>query len=400
MVHISLRSCNTPPSPIRRLSYLASAAEQKGVTPFYLNIGQPDVRCPQAFSDGVARFASSHISYAPSEGLYELRAEWARWVNTILDVDTSPERYLITMGASEGLVFLFTACCDPGDEVLTFDPTYANYLGFAAQTGVRLISLESSFEEEFAIPDDAIITKHLTSRTRAILLCNPNNPTGVLYDTSELTRLLELCRRHNLYLILDETYRELVFDGREPSSGISLASDDPHLVVLDSLSKRFSLCGARIGALYIPSPDLREKILYLAQARLSAPTIEQLAAIHMLKEVPASYLHDARKTYENRRDCMIHALENIEGVFCSRAQGAFYLLAKLPVEDAEHFARFLLQEYEQDGQTLFVAPAQGFYALPGKGRSEIRLAFVLEESSLRRAISVLQGGLAVYNAYS
>lgn len=398
MVHISLRSRNTPPSPIRRLSHLARGAVERGVVPYHLNIGQPDIACPEQFSEGMVRYATSHVTYAPSDGVPELREEWARWMNGTLGIQTSPERYLITMGASEGLVFLFTAVCDPGDEILTFDPTYANYLGFAAQTGVRLVALESSFEEEFALPDNSIITKHFTSRTRAILLCNPNNPTGILYDTSDIERLLNLCREHELYLIIDETYREIVFDGRPLSSGISIACDDPHLVVVDSLSKRFSLCGARIGALYVPHQELHQKLLYLAQARLSAATIEQLAASYMLREVPFNYLDEIRRVYQSRRDCMVEELRAVDGVSCSRSQGAFYLLANLPVENAEDFARFLLEEYSQDGRTLFVAPARGFYSVSGKGVSEIRLAYVLEEDSIRDAISILAGGLAAYDA--
>ncbi|MGA1192627.1 MAG: pyridoxal phosphate-dependent aminotransferase [Bdellovibrionota bacterium] len=396
MVYISLRSRNTPPSPIRRLSHLARGAVERGVIPYHLNIGQPDITCPEQFSEGIARYATSHIPYAPSDGLPDLRDEWARWIDGILGVQTSPERYLITMGASEGLEFLFTAVCYPGDEILTFDPTYANYLGFAAQTGVRLVSLESSFEEEFSLPENSIITKHLTSRTRAILLCNPNNPTGILYDKSDIERLLNLCREHELYLIMDETYREIVFDGRPLSSGISVACDDPHLVVVDSLSKRFSLCGARIGALYVPHAELRQKLLYLAQARLSAPIIAQHAATYMLREVSFEYLAEIRQVYQSRRNCMVEELRAIDGVSCSRSQGAFYLLVNLPVEDAEDFARFLLEEYEQDGRTLFVAPARGFYSVAGKGASEIRLAYVLEEPSIRDAISILKGGLAAY----
>lgn len=398
MIHLSTRSRNTPPSPIRRLAHLARSASAKGVEPYYLNIGQPDIHCPRLFSEGVAQNADIHVSYAPSEGIQVFREAWSAWMNKEHGIDTSPERYMVTMGASEGLVFLFTTCCDPSDEIIIFDPTYANYMGFAEQTGVRLVSLASAFEEGFQLPDTSVIRKHITSRTRAILLCNPNNPTGVLYGEEEVERLLDICHRYGLYLLLDETYREIVFDNKPVTSAMKIAPDDEHVIVIDSLSKRFSLCGARIGSLYVPSNGLREKILHLAQARLSAPTIEQLAATHMLKQIGDGYTAEVCATYQGRRDCLIRCLQKIPGVTCCEPSGAFYLLAKLPIEDAEHFASWMLSEYSQDGRTLFLSPARGFYSIPGMGEDEIRLAFVLEEKSLEHAMKVLEGGLEAYKS--
>lgn len=398
MIHLSARSRNTPASPIRRLTPLARAAQEKGVTPYYLNIGQPDLECPSSFGDGIRMHVGTHVTYAPSEGYPEFREAWAEWVNKELGIKTPVERYLVTVGASEGLVFLFTAVCDPMDEIIIFDPTYANYMGFAEQTGVRLVSLASAFDDGFKLPDTAVIRKHITSRTRAILLCNPNNPTGVVYCEEEVQRLLDICHRYGLYLIVDETYRELVFDNRPISTALQFAADDPHVIVVDSLSKRFSLCGARIGTLYVPSDGLREKILHLAQARLAAPSLEQMAATHMLHQISDDYLSSVRSIYQSRRDALVSSLRKIEGVTCCEPSGAFYFLAKLPVGDAEKFARFMLSEYSQDDHTVFVAPARGFYSIPGMGEDEVRLAFVLDEERLKHAAEILEGGIKAFVA--
>ncbi|MCB0319899.1 MAG: pyridoxal phosphate-dependent aminotransferase [Bdellovibrionales bacterium] len=396
MIHLSNRSINTPPSPIRRLSHLAHQAVERGIETYHLNIGQPDLCCPPQFEEGLRLSEASYLPYAPSEGIPKFRRAWADWVNRTLGVQTKPEEYIVTMGASEGLVFLFTACCDPGDEIIVFDPTYANYMGFAAQSGVRLISLLSSLKDGFVIPDDEIIEKHVTSRTRAILFCNPNNPTGVTYDVTVVERLLNLCHRFGMILIMDETYRELVYDDVGVQTVLSLTTDDPHVVVVDSVSKRFSLCGSRIGTLFVPSEKLREKILHLAQARLSAPTLGQKAATHMLGLLQDSFIVDVRQIYQQRRDTLLSALEKVQGVESFRPTGAFYTLAKLPVEDAEDFATYLLRDFSYEGCTLFLAPARGFYSIPGVGQDEVRLAFVLEEHKLQRAIQILEAGLEAY----
>ncbi|MCI5064994.1 pyridoxal phosphate-dependent aminotransferase [bacterium] len=401
MVFLSERSRNTPPSPIRRLSRFAREAKARGVLPYALNIGQPDLECPASFQEGVLQAASRHIEYAPSEGFLSFREAWAEWCERELAVSTDPDHYLVTVGASEGLVFLFTTCCDPGDEIIIFDPTYANYMGFAEQTGVRLVSLSSRFEDGFQLPEPETIRKHITSRTRAILLCNPNNPTGVLYGEEEVQRLLDLCHRYGLYLLLDETYREIVYDQQPITSALKFATEDPHVVVVDSLSKRFSLCGARIGTLHVPSPELREKILSLAQARLAAPTLEQQAAEHMLRTLPPGSLEALRGCYQARRDCLLTALQekgSAAGISCCSPSGAFYLLAKLPVENAEEFARFLLTDYQHEGRTVFLSPAKGFYSIPGSGEDEVRIAFVLQEDSLRHAVEILVEGLSAYRS--
>lgn len=393
---LSARSRNTPPSPIRRLAHLAERAKERGVDVYHLNIGQPDIDCPESFREGIEKYSRVHVAYTASEGITRLRQCWCDLLNRTLDIHTAPHEFLVTMGASEGLVFVFTVCCDPGDEIITFDPTYANYLGFAEQSGVKLVPIESSFDQGFALPEDAAIDKKVGPRTRAVLLCNPSNPTGVYHSYEEVERLLQFCRERGLYLIVDETYRELVYDGLAPFSILQMAPHDERVVVVDSISKRFSLCGARIGFLRTVCKPLMEHMLHIAQARLAAPTIEQLATTHMLETLPENYLDQTRKKYEARRDCLCEGLDQIEGVSFYKPQGAFYLLARLPIENAEDFASFMLEQFQHGGKTVFFSPARGFYTTAARGQNEIRLAFVLEEASIRESMSLLDEGLKAY----
>lgn len=305
---------------------------------------------------------------------------------------------LVTVGASEALIFTFMVCSDPGDEILIFDPTYANYIGFSAISGVRLVPLPCSIERNFAIPSRAEIERFISPYTRAILLCNPNNPTGTVATDDELRMVLEVCRERDLYLIVDETYREFVYDGREPRTIFQLAGRDPRIVVVDSLSKRYSLCGARIGCMITWNEDLRRAAFHIAQARLAAPTIEQHAAAHMMMTISPDYVDRARAEYRARREAAVDALGQIPGVVVSSPEGGFYLLAKLPIPDAEDFAQFMLTDFSCDGATTFVAPAAGFYMRREDGLSTIRIAFVLNELDTREAIRVLAEGLKAYIA--
>jgi aspartate aminotransferase len=303
---------------------------------------------------------------------------------------------LITMGASEALIFSFMVCCDPGDEILVFDPTYANYIGFSAISGTRLVSLPCSIEDQFALPDVAEIERFISPYTRAVLLCNPNNPTGSVCSDEQLRMLIDLCRRHNLFLIVDETYREFVYDGATPRCIFELAPKDPRIIVIDSLSKRFSLCGARIGCMITWNSEVMQAALHIAQARLAAPTVEQEAAAYMLSRIGYGYLQEALAEYKSRRDSAVKALQQIEGVVTHAPRGGFYLLAKLPVDDAEDFANFMLTEFVCDGCTTFVAPAGGFYMHREAGKSTIRIAFVLNQADTTAAICVLGEGLKAY----
>jgi aspartate aminotransferase len=395
-IQLSHRAKKTPPSPIRRLAGLAQSAEERGAHVYRLNIGQPDLLSPPEFLEGIAQYREAVVAYETSQGNKGLVDEWCRSLNADYNIGITDQQMLITMGASEALIFSFMVTCDPGDEILIFDPTYANYIGFAATSGVRLVPLPCAIEEQFAIPTREEIERFVSPYTRAVLLCNPNNPTGAVCSDEELSMLIDLCRERGLYLIVDETYREFVYDGLKPRCIYQLAPKDPHIIVVDSLSKRFSLCGARIGSLITWNEEIRQGAFHIAQARLAAPTIEQHAAAHMLRVISPMYVERAHAEYVTRRDAAVDALSAIPGVVVSSPAGGFYLLAKLPVADAEDFASFMLTDFSYEGATTFVAPAAGFYMHRESGRSTIRIAFVLKEADTREAIRVLGEGLKEY----
>jgi aspartate aminotransferase len=396
-LQLSNRASKTPASPIRRLAGLAQQAEERGTRVYRLNIGQPDVAAPQEFFDGLRKFSSNQVAYESSRGNTDLLATWCDYINRDYQIGVSPLQMLITMGASEGLIFAFMVCCDPGDEILIFDPTYANYIGFAAISGVRLVPLPCSLEEGFSLPAAQDIERFVSPYTRAVLLCNPNNPTGTVASDEELQTLLKVCRDHDLFLIVDETYREFVFDGRKPRCIFELSGHDPRVIVVDSLSKRFSLCGARIGSLVTWNDELMQGALHIAQARLAAPTVEQLAAAHMLHTISGNYLTRAIAEYKSRRDTACAALSCLEGVEVHVPTGGFYLVAKLPVTDAEEFAMFLLNKFSWEGATTFVAPANGFYMHANAGREMIRIAFVLSKIDIEQAIVTLGEGIRAFS---
>lgn len=394
---LSTRAQKTPPSPIRKLAGMAQAASDRGLNVYRLNIGQPDLRSPEEFLSAVPKTLHPVVAYESSQGSLALRSAWSDYLNrSYPKLSCSADDLLITSGASEALIFAFMVCCDPGDEILIFDPTYANYIGFAAISGVRLVPLACPPESGRAVPSVEEIERYVSPYTRAILVCNPNNPTGSVCDDTELFRLLEICRREHLFLIVDETYREFVYDGLTPRCIFELAPRDPNVIVVDSLSKRFSLCGARIGALMTWNSGVMQAAFHIAQARLAAATIEQEAASVMLRSIDDSYISQARSEYLKRRDLAVGLLKKIPGVKPYVPRGGFYLLAELPVDDAEDFASFMLNDFEYQGATTFVAPAAGFYMLRASGRRVIRIAFVLNEDDMRKAIAVLAAGLESY----
>ncbi len=393
---LSHRARKTPPSPIRRLAGLAQQAASRGVKVHRLNIGQPDVSSPPEFLAGVASYHEKVVAYEASQGSQHLLDSWCQTLNRDYDIGITPEQMLITMGASEALIFSFMVCCDPGDEILIFDPTYANYIGFSAISGVRLVPLPCTLEEKFALPAREQIEAYISPYTRAVLLCNPNNPTGTVATDDELRMLIDLVRERDLFLIVDETYREFVYDGLAPRCIYELAPKDPRMIVVDSLSKRFSLCGARIGCMMTWHQEVRQAAFHIAQARLAAPSIDQVAAASMLDAIGPSYLQGAIEEYRGRRDAAVGALSALPGVETYTPQGGFYLLAKLPVEDAEDFASFMLTDFSHHGATTFVAPAAGFYMRPGAGKSTIRIAFVLNRDDTEKAIAVLGEGIKAY----
>ncbi len=397
---LSHRARKTPPSPIRRLAGLANEAASRGLKVHRLNIGQPDVGSPQEFLDGVASYHEKVVAYEASQGSQHLLESWSRSINSDYGIGITPEQMLITVGASEALIFAFMVCCDPGDEILIFDPTYANYIGFSAISGVRLVPLPCSLEENFALPMREQIEPYISPYTRAVLLCNPNNPTGTVATDDELRMLVELVRERDLFLIVDETYREFVYDGLEPRCIFELAPQDPRIIVVDSLSKRFSLCGARIGCMMTWHREVRQAAFHIAQARLAAPSIDQIAAAEMLDKIGPEYLSAAHGEYRSRRDVAVAALSRIPGVRSYAPQGGFYALAQLPVDDAESFATFMLTEFDHQGATTFVAPAAGFYMRPNVGKSTIRIAFVLNRDDTEAAIRVLGEGIKAYQGRS
>jgi aspartate aminotransferase len=395
-IQISKRARLTPASPIRRLAGLARQAKQNGKKVYHLNIGQPDVHTPVEFFAGIKEYDSQVVEYETSEGNHLLREAWSNYMERSLGIAVPPQSFLITTGASEALIFTFMITCDPGDEILIFDPTYANYIGFAAISGVDLIPVMTTIENGFGLPPLEQIQSQLTSRTRAILACNPNNPTGTVYSKEEIAGLLDLCNRNNIFLVVDEAYREFVYDGLTPYSVLELDPSNERIIVVDSLSKRFSLCGARIGALITPNQRVLSTGLSIAQARLAAPTIDQWAAAYMLNHISDEYSKVTTKEYEERRDRLFSRLSKIPGVEAFKPRGAFYTVARLPVAHAEDFAKFLLNDFDDNGETVFVAPASGFYQTKERGNDEIRLASVLSSQHLERAMEILEGALWEY----
>lgn len=398
MTHITIsdRGRNTPPSPIRKLAYLANKAEKSGINVYYLNIGQPDIESPQEFFDGLQFFKDRVVAYEQSQGSEDLSIAWSKYINRTMDLNTSPEQFLITVGASEALIFLFMTCCDPGDEVIIFDPTYANYLGFGSVSGVNLVPVLCNMDDNFALPPRNEIEQKITNRTRAILLCNPNNPTGTVYSRDDLQFLFDLCEEHNLFLIVDETYRELVYDDFEPLSILHLQPNSERVIVVDSLSKRFSLCGARIGCLLTCNEEVLSASLKIAQARLAAPTIEQYASAYMLDHIKDDFVKQVRNEFLARRDALFNSLKRIPQVGVNKPQGAFYSIVHLPVNSAEDFAAFLLDKFSYKKRTTFIAPAEGFYMLSSEGIQRARIACVLNSKRIEEAIEVLAAGLEQY----
>jgi aspartate aminotransferase len=395
-LNLSNRARVTPPSPIRKLAHLATKAKKSGIHVYHLNIGQPDIESPKEFFEGLRLFKQSVVAYEQSQGYEGLYIAWSKYINRSLQLKTEPEQFLITMGASEALVFLFMTCCDPGDEIIVFDPTYANYLGFASIAGVNLAPVLSNMDNNFALPTRGEIEKHITPRTRAILICTPNNPTGTVCSREDLKFLFDICEEHNLFLISDETYREFVYDDRKPLSILHIVPNSKRVIVVDSLSKRFSLCGARIGCLLTCNEEVLAATLKIAQARLAAPTIDQYAAAYMLEHINDDFLANVREEFQSRRDALYGALRQVPDVTIHKPEGAFYSVVQLPVNNAEDFATFLLSQFSYKMRTTFIAPAAGFYMQNNQGIQQARFAYVLNKGDIQEAIEALAAGLKQY----
>ncbi len=394
MPHISEKAQIVPASPIRKLVPFAEAAKKSGKTVFHLNIGQPDIQTPDAALDAIHNFNEKVLEYSHSAGIESYRVKLsASYKAQGIPVET--EDILITTGGSEALIFAFLCTCNPGDEVIIPEPFYANYNSFAVTAGVKVVPVTSNIEDGFALPAMEEIEAKITPRTKGIVICNPGNPTGYLYSKAELEALAAIVKKHDLFLYADEVYREFCYDGAQPHSVLNLPGLEEHVLMIDSVSKRYSMCGARIGALISKNKEVMAAALKFGQARLSPPTIDQVAAEAALS-TPQSYFDEVVDEYVARRNIMVDGLNAIPGVFCPKPKGAFYCVARFPVDDAEKFCQWLLESFSFEGQTVMMAPANGFYSTPGAGKNEARIAYVLNQDALRKAVDCLRVALEEY----
>jgi len=383
-----------PESPIRKLAPFAEQAKASGREVFHLNIGQPDIKTPTEAIAAVREANLEVLEYSPSEGFASYRQALAAYYAKN-GISIRPEELTVTTGGSEAILFAMGAICDSGDEVIIPEPFYANYNGFSINAGVNVVPVTANIEDGFALPAVSDFEALISPKTKAIMICNPGNPTGYLYTEEELEALRQLVIKHDLYLIADEVYREFAYDNHQHTSILNLAGLEEHAIVIDSVSKRYSMCGARIGCVISRKADLNATILKFAQARLSPPTMAQIAAEAAL-DVDASYYSEVKEEYTRRRNILVDGLNAIEGVYCPKPAGAFYVIAQLPVESAEHFAQWLLSDFSHENKTLMIAPAAGFYASAGMGANQVRLAYVLEADKLQQSVELMRLALESY----
>jgi len=395
MLSVSKRGQQMPESPIRKLTPFADMARGLGKYIYHLNIGQPDIETPQIALDAVKNNHLKILSYSPSDGFESYREKLAAFYRERSGLPVLTEDIIVTTGGSEALLFSIAAVCDEDDEVIIPEPFYANYNGFAHMIGAKVVPVESKIENNFALPPISEFEEKITDKTKAILICNPGNPTGYLYTQEEIEQLADLVKKHNLFLIADEVYREFTYDGLSHVSVLNQKEIEQHAIMVDSVSKRFSMCGARIGCMVSKNREVMETAMKFAQARLSPPTYEQIASEAALS-VPDSYFYEVKKEYVERRNALVEALRSIPGVKVAEPHGAFYCIAELPVDDAENFAKWMLEHFQFHRETIMLAPASGFYSTPGSGKRQVRLAYVLKKQSLLRASVILKHGLTAY----
>ena len=383
-----------PESPIRKLVPYADQATKDGKSIYYLNIGQPDIKTPEAALKTVKENDVEILSYSKSEGSETYRKKLANYFKTH-SIDVDFKDIVVTTGASEALLFVFGSIMDPDDEVIISEPFYANYIAFSTASGVKVVPIVSKIEDNFALPSIEAFEKLITPKTKAILICNPGNPTGNLYSKEEIQKLTAIVKKHDLFLIADEVYREFVYDGETHYSIMQEKEIEDHSIMIDSVSKRYSMCGARVGCLVSKNKNVIKTVIKFAQARLSPPTYGQIASEAAL-DTPTSYFDDVIAEYIGRRDTLINELQKIEGIKVSNPKGAFYCVVELPIKNSDHFAQWLLEEFDVNGETVMVAPAGGFYSTPGLGLNQIRIAYVLNKESLIKAVHILKEALKVY----
>jgi len=393
MPKISEKAGKMPASPIRKLVPYAEEAKRKGRTVYHLNIGQPDIHTPEIALDALRKMNLKVIEYTHSAGNESYRRKLVESYRKF-GVDINHEQIIVTTGGSEAVLFAFMSCLNPGEEVITFEPFYANYAGFATTAGITIVPVTTYIENDFALPPISEIEKKITPKTRAILICNPNNPTGSLYSREELMHLRDIVRKHDLFLFSDEVYREFCY-GEEHFSAMELEGIDENVILIDSVSKRYSMCGVRIGALITRNKEVLNAALKFGQARLCPPELGQIAAEAAL-DTPKEYFEEVYNEYIARRDFMVNALNSMPGVYCPLPRGAFYTVVRLPIDDSDKFAKWLLQDFNYKNQTVMLAPATGFYFTPGAGRNEVRVAYVLKIDDLRKAMEALSEALRVY----
>lgn len=391
---LSERAITIQASPIRKLMPFANEAKANGIKIYHLNIGQPDIETPRKMIDTYRNYNDKVLAYGPSQGLESYREKLVEYYSRY-DIPLKTSDIIVTTAGSEAIIFAMMSICNPGDEIIIPEPFYTNYNGFATMAGVKIKPLTTYAETGFALPDNNTIESLITSSTKAIMLCNPGNPTGTVYPKEDLIRIAELAEKHDLFIISDEVYREFVYDGLVHTSILQIAGCEQRAIMVDSISKRYSACGARIGCLISRNKELMAAALKFAQARLCPPTLEQLAATAAI-ELQDEYFNAVISEYDKRRLIVFEELQKIRDIVCVLPSGAFYIIAKLPIADAEDFARWMLSEFRIDNESVMVAPAEGFYATPGMGRNEIRIAYILKEQDLRKAMQILREGLKKY----
>ena len=394
MPEISIRGLEVPESPIRKLAPLATAAKEHGTKVYHLNIGQPDLPTPQVGLDALKNIDRTILEYSPSQGILSYREKMVGYYEKY-DIHVNADEIIITTGGSEAVLFAFMSCLNPGDEIIIPEPAYANYMAFAISAGAKIRTIATTIEEGFSLPKVEKFEELINPNTRAILICNPNNPTGYLYTRREMNQIRDLVKKYDLYLFSDEVYREYIYTGSPYISAMHLKDIENNVILIDSVSKRYSECGIRIGALITHNEEVRKAVMKFCQARLSPPLIGQIVAEASL-DAPEDYFRNVYDEYVERRKCLIDGLNRIPGVYSPIPMGAFYTVAKLPVDDSEKFCRWCLEEFSYEGETIMMAPAAGFYTTPGAGINEVRIAYVLKKDDLERALVILRKALELY----
>lgn len=394
MPNISQKGRLMPESPIRKLVPYAEAARARGVKIYPLNIGQPDIETPEVSLNAIRNYDQKVIAYSHSAGMISLREKLVEYYNTV-DIHVTAEEIIVGAGASEALLFAFQSIMDPEDEVIIPEPFYANYNGFATNAGIKIKPIFSSIESGFALPPIEEFEKNITEKTKAILVCNPNNPTGYLYSKEELEVLRDIIKKYDLFLISDEVYREFTYDGKKHYSAMYLEGIEDNVILIDSISKRYSACGARLGWMVSKNKEFMATALKFAQARLSPPTFGQVMA-EAAVDTPQEYFVEVKQEYLARRNAIVEGINNIEGAFCPKPAGAFYIVARLPIDDSDKFCQWMLEDFSYENQTVMFAPASGFYSTQGKGKDEVRISYVLNVEDLKKSVKVLEEALKVY----